>query len=110
MIDEETVNSGKTLAIVAYLTIIGVLIAFFMNQEKRNSFTAFHVRQGLGLWLLYFIFGYVVSGFDNWTLTYSFWIVFAVLFVYGIVGAISGKANKVPLVGDLFQKLFKSLG
>lgn len=107
--DEATIKEGKTFAVVAYLTLIGVLIAFFMNQEKRNSFVSFHVRQGLGLWLLYFIFGYVVSGFDNWTLTYAFWIFFAVLFIYGIFGAISGQSNKVPLVGDLFQRLFKSL-
>ena len=102
-------KDGRTLAFVAYLTLIGVLIAFFMNQEKRNTFITFHVRQGLGLWLLYFIFGYVVSGFDNWSLTYAFWIFFAVLFIYGIFGAISGKENKVPLLGNLFQSVFKSL-
>ncbi|MBO3117533.1 hypothetical protein J4050_12300 [Winogradskyella sp. DF17] len=108
--NNKTVQEGKTYAVVAYLTIIGVLIAYFMNQEKKNNFTAFHVRQSLGLWLLYFIFGYVVSGFDDWTISYSFWIVFALLFIYGIFGAFSGKANSVPILGDVFQKLFKSMG
>ncbi|MCA0133504.1 hypothetical protein [Winogradskyella alexanderae] len=103
-------ENGKTLAVVAYITIIGVLIAFFMNQEKQNKLTAFHVRQSLGLWLLYFILGYVISGFDSWMLTYSFWIFFAVLFVYGILGAVSGKLNSIPILGDVFQKIFKSLG
>jgi uncharacterized membrane protein len=108
--NNKTVQDGKTYAVVAYLTIIGVLIAYFMNQEKKNNFTAFHVRQSLGLWLLYFIFGYVVSGFDDWSISYSFWIVFALLFIYGILGAFSGKANSVPILGDVFQKLFKSMG
>lgn len=107
--DTGSVEKGKGLGIVAYITIIGVLIAFFMNQEKRNPFVSFHVRQSLGLWLLYFILGYVISGFDSWMLTYSFWIFFAVLFLYGILGAISGKYNSVPILGDFFQKLFKSL-
>ena len=107
--DTGSVEKGKGLGIVAYITIIGVLIAFFMNQEKRNPFVSFHVRQSLGLWLLYFILGYVISGFDSWMLTYSFWIFFAVLFLYGILGAISGKNNSVPILGDFFQKLFKSL-
>ena len=108
--DQNSAKEGKGLSIIAYITIIGVLIAFFMNQEKKNSFTFFHIRQSLGLWLMYFIFGYVVSGFDSWILTYSFWIFFAVLFLYGLLGAISGKANSIPFLGDFFQKLFKSLG
>ena len=108
--DQKTAEKGKGLGIVAYITIIGVLVAFFMNQEKKNSFVAFHVRQSLGLWLMYFILGYVISGFDSWMLTYSFWIFFTVLFLYGIFGAIIGSANSVPIIGDFFQNIFKSLG
>ncbi|MDO1500656.1 hypothetical protein Q2T40_10985 [Winogradskyella maritima] len=107
---ENDISEGKTYAFVAYLTLIGTLVAFFMNQEKRNPFTSFHVRQALGLWLLYMILGYVVGGFDSWMLTMSFWIFFSVLFIYGIVGALQGKLNSVPLVGPFFQNLFKSIG
>ncbi len=67
--DQNTIEEGKTLGIVAYITLIGVLIAFFMNQEKRNTYTAFHTRQGLGLWLLFMIMGYVVSYFNNWNIS-----------------------------------------
>ncbi|MFK7831670.1 MAG: hypothetical protein AB8B52_00205 [Winogradskyella sp.] len=108
--NEHTVEDGKTLGVVAYLTLIGVLIAFFMNQDKRNPFISFHIRQGLGLWILYFAIGYVVGSFDSWMVTYSFWIFFSVLFIYGIFGAVSRQTNKIPLLGDLFQKLFKSIG
>lgn len=108
--DQNTIEEGKSLGIVAYITIIGVLIAFFMNQEKRNPFISFHVRQGLGLWILFMIMGYVVSYFNNWNITYSWWIFFSVLFIYGIIGAISGKMNKIPILGSVFQNLFKSIG
>lgn len=107
---ENEIKEGKTYAFVAYLTLIGTLIAFFMNQEKRNVFTSFHIRQALGLWLLYMILGYVVGGFDSWMLTMSFWVFFSVLFIYGIVGALQGKLHSVPLVGPFFQNLFKSIG
>ncbi|WP_375235749.1 hypothetical protein [Winogradskyella sp.] len=107
--NNQTVQEGKTYAIVAYLTIIGVLISYFMNQEEKNEFTFFHVRQSLGLWLVYFILGYIVGGFDSWMITYSFWIFFSVLFIYGIIGALTGKLHKLPLLGDLFQKAFKSI-
>lgn len=108
--NENTVQGGKTLAFVAYLTLIGTLIAFFMNQEKRNDFVSFHVRQALGLGLLYIAIGYIISSLDSMMVSMSFWIFFSVLFLYGIFGAMTGKANKIPLLGDFFQKLFNSLG
>ncbi|WP_296313225.1 hypothetical protein [Winogradskyella sp. UBA3174] len=108
--DKTTIEEGKTMAIVAYITFIGTLIAFFMNKDKRNSFTSFHIRQGLGIWLLYLALGYIIGVFDSWMITYSFWIFFSALFIYGVLGAASGKENKIPLLGDFFQKLFKSIG
>ncbi|RKE95256.1 hypothetical protein [Ichthyenterobacterium magnum] len=107
---EQTIQEGKTLALVSYITLIGTLIAFFMNRDSRNPFTAFHTRQALGLWLLQMALGYVVGGFDSWMLTYSFWIFFIVLFLYGVLGALSGKLNSVPILGPFFQKLFASIG
>ena len=108
--NDNTVKEGKTMAFVAYLTLIGTLIAFFMNQEKRNHFISFHIRQALGLWILFMALGSSIGGFDDWMITMSFWIFFSVLFIYGIVGALSGKYNEVPVLGPLFQKLFKSIG
>ena len=108
--NDNTIEEGKTFALIAYLTLIGTLIAFFMNQEKRNEFTSFHVRQALGLGLLYIAIGYIVSSLDSMMVSMSFWIFVSVLFLYGIFGAITGKANKIPILGDLFQKIFNSLG
>lgn len=109
--DNNVQNNNKFLAIVAYITIIGVIIAHFLNQDKANKsdFISFHVRQSLGLWLLFFIMGYVISGFGDIMITYSLWIGFSVLFLYGIFGSLSGQKNKIPLLGDFFQKTFKSL-
>lgn len=105
----ETINEGRQFAVIAYITIIGTLIAYYLSQDKKNAFTAFHVRQGLGLWLLFFILGYVVGGFNSWEVTTAFYIFFLVLFAYGVIGAVTGKLHKLPLVGDIFQKIFKSL-
>ena len=108
--NQNTIEEGKTMALVAYLTLIGTLIAFFINQDKKNAFTAFHVRQGLGLGLLYIAIGYIVSSLDSMMVSMSFWVFFSILFLYGIFGAITGKLNKIPILGDFFQKLFQSLG
>ncbi|MEM6515125.1 MAG: hypothetical protein AAF688_03000 [Bacteroidota bacterium] len=103
-------NSGKTFAVVAYITLIGTVIAYFMNQEKKDDLVSFHVRQALGLWLLQFLLGYFVGGFDSWMITLSFWIFFIVLFLYGIFGALAEKKNAVPVLGPSFQKIFGSVG
>ena len=71
--DQNTIDEGKTLGLVAYLTLIGTLIAFFMNREKPNPFTAFHIRQGLGLGILYMIIAYVVSSLNSMMASMSFW-------------------------------------
>ena len=107
---QDTSQQGRNLAIVSYLTLIGTLIAFFMNKDTRNPLVSFHVRQALGLWLLEMALGYIIGGFNDWMITISFWIFFGVLFIYGILGALSGKMNSIPVLGDFFQKLFRSIG
>ncbi|WP_299117006.1 hypothetical protein [uncultured Winogradskyella sp.] len=108
--NQNIVDEGKTLGIVAYLTLFGTLIAFFMNQDKNNPFTAFHTRQALGLGLLYLMIAFVVSSFDSMNISMAFWLFFSVLYLYGIFGAITGKTNKIPLLGDIFQNVFKNIG
>ena len=39
----------KTIAIIAYLTVIGLVVAFVLNNEKKDEFAAFHIKQSLGL-------------------------------------------------------------
>ena len=108
--DNQTVQEGKTYAFIAYITLFGTLIAFFMNRDKRNDFTSFHVRQGLGLGLLYIIIGYMINGFDSWNITGAFWLFFFCLYVYVIVSALTGKTTPIPIIGPYFQKLFKNIG
>lgn len=108
--NEEDIEEGKSTAIISYLTIFGTIIAFFMNNDKKNEFASFHIRQALGLWLTFFTLGYAISAFDSWLMTFGFWMFFGVLFIYGFINALAGKPQVVPLVGGFFQKLFASLG
>lgn len=103
-------DNNDSLAIVAYITLIGTLIAFFMNREVRNPLVSFHVRQALGLWLLQMVLGYFIGAFDSWMISTSFWVFFIVLFLYGIFGAVGKKMNEVPVLGPFFQKLFATIG
>ncbi|MBL7473461.1 DUF4870 domain-containing protein [Robertkochia sediminum] len=99
-------NEGKTTAIIAYLTLIGALIAIFMNQEPKNAFARFHIRQAFGVHLIYWAMGLIIGSLDIWMLQYSYWILFFALWAYGFVGAIQGKWYAVPVIGPWFQKWF----
>ncbi|MFT3793132.1 hypothetical protein [Flavobacterium sp.] len=104
-----TVEEGKTTAIVAYLTIIGAVTAIFMNQDKKNEFASFHIRQALGIFLSFFLLSYFVGNIDSWTASVAFYIFYFVLWMYGFLGMLQGKMNLIPVLGQYFQKFFKSV-
>lgn len=108
--DEHTITEGKTLAWVSYLPIFGLIVAYFLNNDRRNAFTSFHIRQALGLWLLYFVCGISISNLDSEMLRYALWIFFGILLLYGFINAIMGKVQTVPVLGPLFQKWFANIG
>ncbi len=105
MADSKKVE-GKTTAIVAYLTIVGALIALSMNSEPKYDFARFHTRQAFGLHLLFIAFG-ILS--NNWGNLYSFFglfLCYSILWVYGFSGVLSNKKLEVPVLGPYFQKWF----
>jgi len=97
------------MAFVAYLTFVGTLIAWSMNTDARNKFASFHIRQALGLDLLWLLFAFLISGFDRWYISFPFWIILGVLWGFGFVGALQGKLSYIPFLGNYFQKWFKKL-
>ena len=106
---ENNIEQGKQAAIVSYLTFIGTVIAIFMNNENKNNFASFHIRQSLGIFVSWFALGYFVSYFDNWGVSSGFYLFIFILWIYGFIGAIQGEQKIVPIVGEFYQKLFKNL-
>lgn len=104
-----TVEEGKTIAIVSYLTIFGSVIAIVMNNDKKNTFASFHIRQALGIILLFFALGYPIGYFDSWMVSSAFYLFFFILWIYGFIGAVQGQMYLVPVLGPFFQKIFKGL-
>jgi uncharacterized membrane protein len=82
------------------------LIAFIMNNDKKNAFAKFHIRQSLLLVLIgiagMFVFWIPLIG---WALA----IGMLVLWVLGLISAINGQEKQVPVVGKYAQEWFKGL-
>ena len=99
------IEKGKTAAITSYILIIGVFIAMSMNSgEEKNPFASFHIRQALGLSLIFISLGLIISNFDSPMISNSMWIFLSVLWTYGIFSAINGETKPIPLLGNYFQK------
>jgi uncharacterized membrane protein len=105
----QTIDEGKTTAIISYITIIGLIIAFVMNSSKKNSFASFHIRQMLGLSIFLLVNTYVIGKFSFWASS-VIGIGLIVLWIIAFIGAIQGEEKRIPLLGDQFQDWFKSVG
>ena len=110
-------NSVNNVSIIFYLLIIGWVIALIMYGQKKNrtKLNQFHLRQSLGIhilsigvYLACIIISYVpVLGGLTCNILYI--VIIAMLF-WGILGAMSGKENKTPFIGGLFQSFLKNIG
>ena len=78
----------KTTDIVAYLTWVGLVIAFVMGDREQSRF---HMNQSLVIWLVSMVAG--AAG-----------LFCGVCWFIGIISAIQGTEKEVPLLGQ-FQLL-----
>ena len=110
---EQDIDKGRKNAIISYITIFGVIIAFFLNNEDhtKSPFASFHIRQSLGLWLSFIVVNLSITrNFDIFMLRACVYVFFFTLIIYGLTNAIARKSQPVPLIGNLYQKLFSNLG
>lgn len=106
---DNSFQSAKNTAIISYLTIFGTVIAIIMNNDSKNSFASFHIRQALGTIISFFALGYFIGYFNSWAVSSAFYLFYFILWIYGFVGALQGEKRLIPLLGPFFQNLFKSL-
>ncbi|CAL66426.1 membrane protein [Christiangramia forsetii] len=105
----EITGQAKTTAIVAYITILGTIIAYFMNLDPKDKFASFHIRQAFGINITFYLIGALMGMFNEGLIIGAFYLFFIVLWGYGIFMAIKGETREVPLLGPLFQKLFSTI-
>lgn len=102
-------QKGKQIAIIAHLTFVGMLIAFFMNLDEQDHYARFYIRQMFGLVLLLIVAQVTTAYINNfigstlWTLSFLGW-------VYSGIMAFTNEEKPVPLLGNQFQIWFKNIG
>lgn len=101
--DPSNPESGKTVAIIAHITLIGWIIAIIMNSSNKTELGSFYIRQVLGIFLILFVISFIP------VLNFLGWLFGAILWIVSLIGAINGNQKPVFLVGETFQNWFKSL-
>jgi len=104
------VNEGKNIAIIAYITIIGLIIAFVMNNEKKEPFASFHIKQSLGLALTGLALGVIgIIPILGWIINIIGIFVLLYMWIMGLMNAINGKESTVPFLGEKYKEWFKNI-
>ncbi|MGE0566344.1 MAG: DUF4870 domain-containing protein [Bacteroidia bacterium] len=106
-------NEDKTVAIVAYITLIGYIVAIIMHGNKKTALGTYHLRQATGLiitafasWIAMFIIGMIpFVNFILILLAPVIWIGILVLLIMGVIAASNGEMKPLPLVGKMFEKM-----
>ena len=108
-------KEDNTIAIIAYMTIIGWVIALVMNGDKKSELGAFHIREslgvmlaGFGIMIVAFIFAFIP--FLGSLITVILWLAIMAMWIMGLINAINGEKKTLPVIGDFFQKTFAGLG
>lgn len=102
--------SDKTLAIVAYITLIGWIVAFILNRDKKDPLVAFHVRQMLGILLSGAAVSIVaVIPILGWIAYLPLLVCVIVIWVSGLINAINGVQKPALILGKKYDEWFKSL-
>ncbi|WP_108246131.1 hypothetical protein [Muricauda brasiliensis] len=97
---------GKTTAVVAYITIVGCLIAITMNIEEKNEYARFHIRQAFGIHVLFHALAILMTYAGYAYLAIPIYLFYFVIWIFGFLQALNGSMKSLPLVGKYFQKWF----
>lgn len=109
-ITTEEVEEGKNMATIAYITLIGLIIAFVQNNEKKNTFAFFHTRQSLGLCVTGLTLGVIgMIPILGWIVYILGIFVLIYMWIMGLMNAINGKEKTIPFLGNKYEEWFKGI-
>jgi len=107
---------NKTLAMVAYITLIGWIIAYiqYRNQNEKDALVRYHLGQALGIFIfavalniVTIIIASIIPSLG--TILSLAGLLPLILLILGIIAASNEAQNPVPGIGKLFENKFSFL-
>ena len=96
--DQKQTPASSDSNLMAALSYIWILSVVMLVIKKDDEFVKFHAKQGLILFLVSWV---------SWVPAIG-WVIGLVVLVFVIIGfikALSGEKYKIPVVGDLAEKI-----
>ncbi|WP_130857125.1 DUF4870 domain-containing protein [Olivibacter jilunii] len=105
--------TNKNMSIIAYLTIIGWVIAYlnYQKSEEKSSLVGYHLSQALGIFIFHIILSILTTAVLTLlpslaTLCYLILLIPLILLLLGIITAFNEVKKPVPFIGKLFEGKF----
>ncbi|MFN8355823.1 MAG: hypothetical protein U0Y10_15305 [Spirosomataceae bacterium] len=103
-------DNGKTVAIISYLTLVGLIIAFVLYSSNKTALGAFHLRQTLLLYISGIVIAFVniipILGQIVWFVSI---IALFIFWLMGLISALNGEMKPIPVIGEKAQELFSGI-
>src|SRR5690554_7177781 len=121
MTEENNQSTDTSVGIIAYITLIGFIIALVLNNDKKGetkAFGAFHLRQSIGLMLtaIILMIGFMIIstmimfislrfGLLLTSIIYPiFYLGILALLIIGIINAANGNKKELPVIGAFIDR------
>ncbi|MBI5037663.1 MAG: DUF4870 domain-containing protein [Candidatus Kerfeldbacteria bacterium] len=98
MNEQKPVSGNSDSNLMAALSYVWILSIVMLIIKKDDEFVKYHAKQGLILFILSFVGVIPVIG-------WFVWLAVVILDIIGFIKALSGERYKVPVVGDLAEKI-----
>ena len=93
---------ARAKAIIAHFTIIGWVISLLLNNNNKEEFTSFYLRQTLLIHVIMMVVsGIPIIGWLIGIVVFAFWLL-------SLIYALQGGMKVIPF-GESFQEWFKAL-
>ncbi len=102
---KETMAEGQS-KLWAFIGYLGILCLLPLLLKKDDAFAHFHAKQGLVLFLTGVILSIImVIPILGWIVGAVGTLVLLVLWIIGLINALTGKQKALPLIGGFAEKL-----
>lgn len=100
----------KRVAVIACLTLIGLIVAVVMNNNKKAAFSTYHIKQSSGLVLTGLALGMLgVIPIVGWIVSFIGSLGLLYLWIMGLMNALNNKQISIPWIGLKYEEWFEKL-